>query len=44
MKSLWQELVQILKNAKETASQFTNPNLLGEQLQIIFRDESEYSQ
>lgn len=43
IKNLWQELVEVMKNVKESASQFTNPNLLAEHLQVIFRDESEWS-
>lgn len=43
MKNLWQELLEIMKNVKESAAQFTNPNLLAEHLQVIFRDESKWS-
>lgn len=39
--NVWNELIQWLRNVKETASELTNPRLLGEHLQIIFRDESE---
>lgn len=42
IKNLWQELIQMMKNVKESAAEFTNPNLLAEHLQIIFRDESRF--
>lgn len=38
--NLWNEFLEWFEHVKETASQMTNPGLLGEQLQIIFRDES----
>lgn len=40
IKNIWIELLEILRNFKESASNLTNPRILGEQLQIIFRDES----
>lgn len=40
IKNVWTEFLYILRNFKENASNLTNPRLLGEQLQIIFRDES----
>lgn len=40
IKGVWRELLQFIRNAKETAAEFTDPRILGEHLQIIFRDES----
>lgn len=40
IRNAWAELLIILRNARETASNLTDPRILGEQLQIIFRDES----
>lgn len=40
IRNAWTELLIILRNARETASNLTDPRILGEQLQIIFRDES----
>ena len=41
IRNAWTELLQILRNFKESAKNLTDPRILGEQLQIIFRDESE---
>lgn len=41
IKNAWSEFLKALRNFKESASQLTDPRILGEQLQIIFRDESE---
>ena len=43
IKNAWLELLQKLSNFKESASNFTSPQFLGEQLQIIFRDESKWN-
>lgn len=40
IKTVWRELLQFMRNAKESAANLTDPRLLGEHLQIIFRDES----
>lgn len=40
IKNAWTELLQIVRNFKESAKNMTDPRILGEQLQIIFRDES----
>lgn len=40
IKNVWRELLQFIRNAKETAAELTDPRILGEHLQIIFRDES----
>lgn len=40
IKNVWSELVEMLRNFKESASNLTDPRILGEQLQIMFRDES----
>lgn len=42
IKNVWRELLQFIQNAKESAATLTDPKILGEQLQIIFRDESKY--
>lgn len=42
IKNVWRELLQFIRNAKESASTLTDPRILGEQLQIIFRDESKW--
>lgn len=39
-KNVWIEMLQMLRNFKETAKNLTDPSFLGEHLQIIFRDES----
>lgn len=41
IKNAWIELVEFMRNFKESAQNLTDPRILGEQLQIIFRDESE---
>lgn len=41
IKNVWAELVQILRQFKESAVQLSSPSILAEQLQIMFRDESE---
>lgn len=44
IKNVWRELLQFIRNAKESAASLTDPHILGEHLQIIFRDESKCSQ
>ncbi|XP_031628018.1 reticulon-4-interacting protein 1, mitochondrial-like isoform X2 [Contarinia nasturtii] len=39
IKNAWTELLEALKHFKESASNLTSPQFLGEQLQIVFRDE-----
>lgn len=40
IKNLWRDLLQLMRNVKESAVNLTDPSILGEHLQIIFRDES----
>lgn len=40
IKNVWTDLLQILRHFKESAVNMSNPSILAEQLQIIFRDES----
>lgn len=44
MKNVWIDFLQFLQNFKESTSNLTSPRFLGEQLQIIFRDESKWNQ
>lgn len=42
VQNIWRELLQFFRNAKESAATLTDPRILGEHLQIIFRDESKW--
>lgn len=40
IRNVWGELLQFIRKFKESAAELTDPRILGEHLQIIFRDES----